>query len=840
MKVSHNDLEARVVALGAEGDAEAVTVATDSEFMMMMAHGIYSNKYLAFVRETICNGLDGHKAKNTPDAYLDIRVENNLYVLRDYGTGIPDDIFTSTYMTFGKSTKRDDANATGGYGLGTKVPWAICDVFTVRNFYNGTMTAYRIMKSDPALDGEPSCTPFLSVPSDEPSGVEVSVPLSEVEEHEVMSWVRRFANDLQVNVRLNGYALSNAGYNYIKAKLYSNSYAYLTGAIQSTIKASSIYLRLGDVIYPVDIQEGFEEEFKLVCKLVGRTRLLLRAAPGAVIPTLSRESLQYTKRTIQSIKDLLIKFLKDMAEDVNKFTLEILNEQLNHYVSSDLFFSTAFAKRGKDSSLLSAFSSNFNHTITPYGDIRKAIIHENLRSILQRSRPYLVTDQTNEAMLEDIAKKKLTSAFQKQLDASPIYRKDNLSKFMTASSVPSLIYYEVDDRLNNLKKMIKTKDILDVFVLFHRENYRFRTISSYIKSISTFVKDDLIVSESIVPRKLVENLYLKKILILSTDPSKVMDRAEVFLEGQPNWKSDDMSNVTKLGALYGAVYVRLRTAIKPEALEEYKKLFERQGYLVVDLMTPTSEEEEERKALAERRKEFREVQEDLNLFEFAKDLIPAYDGKRPKNLRAYAHLRNNPSYKGKSLYLIADRGKVLPRGLFGNPSLVKDLIRLVGNDIEVVSTKAEIERAHKEGRSNLDDELLAVLKRFYKDRSNWEKLYYQNTIFTRVDKYDRLYAKMLFGFNVPVFTQKEEQWLNNMRNIATFFPKSSSYVNERNRFFLKACSPNTYYLLKISRYEQDMFCNVKDVMSVALSQSKTPRAKLARSILKQIIKEDQK
>lgn len=51
MEISHASTETQSAAVGINGKAEEVTVSTDAEFMMMIAHGIYSNKALALVEK---------------------------------------------------------------------------------------------------------------------------------------------------------------------------------------------------------------------------------------------------------------------------------------------------------------------------------------------------------------------------------------------------------------------------------------------------------------------------------------------------------------------------------------------------------------------------------------------------------------------------------------------------------------------------------------------------------------------------------------------------------------------------------------------------------------------
>lgn len=93
-----------------------------------------------------CNVGDDEIALNMENQYP-FNVETDL-VIRDFGTGIDPEIFINLYTTLFSSSKRDDPDSLGYFGLGSKSPFALSDTFFVYNFWNGTKYHYIANLSD--------------------------------------------------------------------------------------------------------------------------------------------------------------------------------------------------------------------------------------------------------------------------------------------------------------------------------------------------------------------------------------------------------------------------------------------------------------------------------------------------------------------------------------------------------------------------------------------------------------------------------------------------------------------------------------------------------------------
>lgn len=144
----------------------------------ILSNKLYSNPILAIVRELITNAYDSHVVANTLDIPITIKEPSygsQELVIRDYGTGLSKEDIIKIYTTFFNSTKCNDNNLTGGFGLGSKTPFAYTDTYEVNSYYNRTLTKYILFKNN----GLPTITEVGSESTDEHNGLEIIIKMIE-------------------------------------------------------------------------------------------------------------------------------------------------------------------------------------------------------------------------------------------------------------------------------------------------------------------------------------------------------------------------------------------------------------------------------------------------------------------------------------------------------------------------------------------------------------------------------------------------------------------------------------------------------------------------------------
>ncbi len=139
----------------------------------VLSSRMYSNKILAWVRETFCNSYDAHIAAGKRDVPIEVHLPNTLepfFSVKDYGTGLSHENMMELYATYFESTKTNCPQSIGGLGLGSKAGLCYADSFMVTSRFNGTKRTYTAFINN---DGLPSISLMGEEVTDEPNGLEV-------------------------------------------------------------------------------------------------------------------------------------------------------------------------------------------------------------------------------------------------------------------------------------------------------------------------------------------------------------------------------------------------------------------------------------------------------------------------------------------------------------------------------------------------------------------------------------------------------------------------------------------------------------------------------------------
>lgn len=166
-----------------ESDIEISANLTTSQFQIaqtrhtfqLLSSGLYSDKYLAVVRELSCNAWDSHQMNGNPkeafEVHLPMPYGDPTFRVRDYGTGLSHEDVVGLYSTYMASSKQGSNKQTGCFGLGSKSPFAVTDTFTVTSWFGGEKIVF-VATID--ANGLPNLTHLVTTPSEERTGLEVS------------------------------------------------------------------------------------------------------------------------------------------------------------------------------------------------------------------------------------------------------------------------------------------------------------------------------------------------------------------------------------------------------------------------------------------------------------------------------------------------------------------------------------------------------------------------------------------------------------------------------------------------------------------------------------------
>lgn len=334
MQVTHVADNVTHAVIG-KGQARDFGISNSTEFFNILSNTLYSDKILAVVREVLCNAWDIHIQTGRTDRPVDVSLEGGKLTIRDYGTGISDEDIHPIYAVYGNSTKKLDGTQTGGFGLGSKAPFAYVDHFEVTSFHKGVKTVYAVSKSSAEVAGKPSIQSLVSVPCGDESGLQVSLAVKHEDLSRFKEVIHTIAKFGEMNVRYNGtQRLSTIPFSQAK-------HGFLMTKDVNGISGSQnhkIFVRYGNVVYPVPDHQNIKVEYAKVVQLIEKVgnarsygygttwKIIFQARPDTISVTPSRESLSMTDHTVDSIKELLKAFLDLTSSQLQEACIQIERE----------------------------------------------------------------------------------------------------------------------------------------------------------------------------------------------------------------------------------------------------------------------------------------------------------------------------------------------------------------------------------------------------------------------------------------------------------------------------------------------------------------------------------
>lgn len=314
MEVTHiNHLDTHAIIGG--GDVQTFSTKQDAEFFEILSSTLYSNKKLAVVREVLCNSWDANIEAGKENKPVIVEITDNKMTFKDVGPGIPKDMMGDIYCTYGGSTKRHDGKKTGGFGLGSKAPFAYAKNFTVTTVNNGIKSVFNISRGTSATDGVPDLRCMVSVPTTEPSGLTVSIPIQKQDREEFETLVRDLAFMGGMLVRLNDNLVKRVNYNtqmpFILVPVHmfpKHLNAESPNATYRQERKIKYFVKYGAVVYPIP-EEFTTNRFIAVEKGTSLVRsqnlaVIFIAPPDSIGITPSRETLSMTDKTMDTLKAL--------------------------------------------------------------------------------------------------------------------------------------------------------------------------------------------------------------------------------------------------------------------------------------------------------------------------------------------------------------------------------------------------------------------------------------------------------------------------------------------------------------------------------------------------------
>lgn len=265
---------------------------------------IYTNPYVAALREYLSNALDSHReAGQTRPVEVSLPTElSPMLIIEDWGTGMDSETLDQ-YGQFGWSTKRDSNDDIGGFGLGSKVGLALTAQYTVRSVKDGKLSLAVIGRD---ADGNPEMS-FITVDEDTdlPNGVKITIPTSEHRQFAIDK--DRFLVGFPVGaVLLDGRPNAVSVHDANKFTPIPNVGWRADRDLPTSLGGLAL---VHGVVYDLDFG-NISEDFDYTLRRGLFQEVVLELENGEVDISRSRETLVYSKRT----RELLTEKLNGMVE----------------------------------------------------------------------------------------------------------------------------------------------------------------------------------------------------------------------------------------------------------------------------------------------------------------------------------------------------------------------------------------------------------------------------------------------------------------------------------------------------------------------------------------------
>lgn len=324
MQVLDQEPDVNHAIVGKTGATREYSVSTDPTLMTMLSTSFYGNPLRTSIQETMFNAWDAHRMGNCQDTPIDVYVTPNELIIRDYGPGISDSDMTPIYCVYGHSTKRDNQDMTGGFGLGSKSPYSYTSTFTVTSHHDGMKRVYIASRASDEISGKPGLTTLIEVPSEE-TGLMVSIPLKEGDDYTAYNYVKELIQFSGIRLKLHYH--ENPEDVIDTYTLEPNEFA-LGDRNNTNARLSAVY---GGVSYSIPHHENYNLQFNVLTELAerGRQCLYIGFASGKLQPLPNREGLNMSDKTIESITaalEVCFEQLSEASKKVARVYLETLFE----------------------------------------------------------------------------------------------------------------------------------------------------------------------------------------------------------------------------------------------------------------------------------------------------------------------------------------------------------------------------------------------------------------------------------------------------------------------------------------------------------------------------------
>lgn len=367
---------------------------------------IYSNKVLAVIREYICNAVDEHR-KHSISKDVDVRLVNDnnkwYWSVRDYAKGLDEHGVRNIFGMYFESTKGEDNDSIGGFGIGSKAGLSYSDTFYITSWNNGVKDSY-ICSLGAGKKGIPVGEIF-DISKGEPtteSGIEIRIDVDSSDVHKFnntsIMLIESFTNDVGILFESDYYSGStNKFYTPFVPELtiaLGGGYIlsrYAEKPTGSSLSSDSVGIRMGGVIYE---HKRFSSNTRDVAQ---RGYHIIDVPIGRLTIPISREGVEDTPSNRKVYEDIKTELYILREEDRKKLTLPTFGKTIDDNSSSGNLYGNLYNFRFEGEWYTYLASTAYPDTYMMLNRIKRSTYSTIPRASNGKHTVYMIPDIKNQS-----------------------------------------------------------------------------------------------------------------------------------------------------------------------------------------------------------------------------------------------------------------------------------------------------------------------------------------------------------------------------------------------------------------------------------------------------------
>jgi len=444
-----NKLETNV-----ENESQDFSIGEIGTIIEILRNRLYTNKIATPVQEYISNAKDAcHEAKKKDNDFsitIPTRL-NPVFSVRDKGIGLTPERVKNIFIRYGSSTKRQDNEMIGGFGLGSKSFWAYQDSFSVITYLDGIRRSY-VAHIGTTNQGKLDLVSTDETTEENGTEVSVAVRAHDIEEFRkavfrcIYFWEEKplLKGELEPPTLIKGIQVSDL------LEVINND--LLPEYVRPDDYSIDMIACIDGIPYPLNdkIINKIKplQELKNICS----GRIILHFGNGLVEVAASRESIADSKHTVAALEKMAQKALLEVKTYIaDRFgKVKTTQEYIETYVGmSDLFEVDQFAKYGEYEIKNSAITS------TLLKKTRMTLIHSYDKR--HRNKINKITKDILRENQKDVEISRFGHLFYRVVNESPMVQNKRIREYLKTNNWIILIE-QLDTTIAKVDKV--TNDVL--------------------------------------------------------------------------------------------------------------------------------------------------------------------------------------------------------------------------------------------------------------------------------------------------------------------------------------------------------------------------------------------